>query len=568
MSPDLEALPAAKATRERRGIALVWVIPLVALAIGVWLVVENLVERGPAVSILLDRAEGIEPGKTRIRFRDVTVGKVETVQFTRDLKRVRVGARLDKAFAGRLTTSTRFWVVRPRLEGARVSGLDTLLGGAYIAMDLGATGGDARHEFRALDEPPGILSDTPGALYTLDAERLGSLDVGSPVYFRGIQVGEVTAYRLRGDASAVEIDVFIHAPHARAVKRASHFWDVSGVAVTLDDRGIDLRLASVSALLSGGVAFDSPADAPTAEAGRHFHLFPDHAKSQEQPIRVGQPYVLYFQGSLRGLEPGAAVEYQGIRVGTVREVGFESSFDKRRVRAVTVIEIEPERVAPKNREMPREEQLRRTRIVMEELVRKGLRAQLKTGNLLTGKLFVDLAFFPEAPAAEVVHEGGRLILPTVPATLENLSRGLTRFIARIDHLPLESMGTHLEGALAGADRLVNAPELRGSIQGLEVLVRRGERLLHDLDPELVTLARTLTRTGRDAHALITGMRETVDQFTAAGVEVNRLLKGKGPVGRVVRRMLGELAATAHSLKLMLDYLERHPEALIKGKTRY
>jgi len=558
--------------------SIVWLLPLVAALTGAWMVYRNYVGQGPLITVGFANAEGIAANKTQVRYRDVEVGLVEDVRFSDDLARVVVRVRLDREFEDRITESTRFWVVRPRIEGLRISGLETLISGAYITLDLGR-GGAPKTRFKGLEEPRSILSDTPGTFFTLQASGLGSLAVGSPVYFRQITVGEVVKYRLAEDHSRVEIDIFVRAPHDAYVCENSLFWNVSGVDLDLSARGLRVELESLAALLAGGVAFDTPlaeAAGPRASAGAVFALFRNRDAGREGPITVAQPYVLNFEETIRGLEPGAPVEFRGLRVGTVTGIGFDGRAESGPVRTPVTIAIEPERAhltddmreASGFGQLDGEEKKRRVRRLIERTVAAGLRARLQTGNLLTGQMFVELDFVPNAAVAVVDYSGPIPELPTAPGTFGSLTRGLSRLLAKLGNLPLEEIGQHLAATAGGLDHLVNREEVGRVVTELDRGLLQLNRVLGILASDTGPMLHSVAEAGRYMSGLITATGQVVKRAETTLGTLERSLSDNGPLGRELIKALEELAVAARSIRTMADYLERHPEALIRGKANY
>ena len=527
-TPTNDALPEA-VLDDRRRISLVWLIPLVAVLAAAWLGYRAYTQQGPLVTITFQTADGLEAGKTRVRFKDVDVGVVEAIELSEDLSRVRVQARLAAHVSDYLNESTRFWVVRPRLSGGQVSGLGTLVGGSYIAVDLGRDGA-SRRAFTGLEMPPIVTATDPGKTFALRADSLGSLAIGSPVQYRGIEVGRVTGYELR-EPHGVDIQVFVHAPHDAKVRRSTRFWNASGVQLALDASGIRVETESLATMLLGGVAFGNlpgaPADEPVAE-GAEFRLFADQRAALERRYARKQSWQLAFAGSVRGLLPGAPVEFRGIRIGEVVDVRLELDPTNLATRIPVTIEIEPERLGVGDLASGDRTQADVDRAVWDRLVADGLRAQLKTGNLLTGALYVDLDFYPEEPARQIAWGDEVPALPTVLTPLDEL-RGL---LTRLARLPLDRMGTDLSQSLAA---------LRDTMDSTNTLLKR-------LDRETASeLTQTLAQTRR----------------TLASAE--KVLAPNSPLQAEAYRTLQELASAARSFRIMADYLERHPEALIRGK---
>jgi len=526
-APADENLPEALVD-DRRRISLVWLIPLVALLSAAWLGYRTYQQQGPLVTISFQTAESLEAGKTRVRFKDVDVGVVEAIELTPDLSRVRVRARLNANVAGFLNDKTRFWVVRPRLSRGQVSGLETLVGGSYIAVDL-TTQGAPQRLFEGLETPPIVAATEPGKMFTLHAQALGSLAEGSPVQYLGIEVGRVVGYSLR-DEGGVDIKVFVEAPHDAKVGVNTRFWSVSGFGLSLDASGIQLSADSLASILLGGVAFGSPPEDGAGEpaaVGAEYRLFADERAAMERRFNRQEVWQLAFAGSVRGLVPGAPVEFRGIRIGEVLDLRLGLDIENLKAHIPVRIAIEPERLGIAAAEIAAGDMASR-RALWDQLVRNGLRAQLKTGNLLSGALYVDLDFYPEEPSQLIAWDREIPELPTVPTPLDEL-RGL---LTRLARLPLDRMGEDLGQSLAA---------LRETMDATNALLKR-------LDRETASeLTKTLAQT----------------RTTLASVE--RVLAPNSPLQAEAQRVLSELGSAARSLRIMADYLERHPEALFRGK---
>ncbi|MGD2118672.1 MAG: MlaD family protein [Chromatiales bacterium] len=543
---DFDAIPEAVIEGKRRGINVVWLLPIIALLAGAWLVYKTLSEQGPQITIRFATAEGIEEGKTQIKLKDVRVGTVDSLSFSRDLSEVLVSVTMTAGIEDYLTDKTRFWVVRPRIGAGQVSGLGTLISGAYIAMDPDDSG-ESASEFTGLDKPPVITTDRKGSSYRLKAEKAGSLAVGAPVTFRQIGVGEVTEYHLSDDHESVEIGIFIEAPHDRFVREGSNFWNASGVNLSLDASGINLQLESLVSLLGGGIAFETPSektDSPQAQEGHEFVLYTDHAASLEQPITRFITFALTFSDTVRGLEVGAPVEFRGIRIGTVKAIELGSDPDATETLVpVVLIDIEPQRMlAYRTLQGSTEAQQDRERLRLQPLegIRKqveqhGLRARLQSGNLLTGKLFVDLAFFPNAPAARLTQNGKYPDIPTMPGSLEGILASVQQLLNKLDK-------ADLEGTLTNLNRLMESTS-----KFMVVLEKDAPQLFAEVDATL-----------KDA-------RQMLQHASATLQGIDHAVSTDGQIGNQLQQALEEVAAAARSIRVMAEYLERHPEALLKGK---
>ncbi|MCG6966872.1 MAG: MlaD family protein [Chromatiaceae bacterium] len=514
---------------ERRRVSLVWLIPLVALVSAIWLGYRAYEQQGPLVSISFRTAEGLEAGKTRVRFKDVDVGVVEAIELTPDLGKVQVRVRLAANVGHFLNDQARFWVVRPRLSGGRVSGLETLLGGTYIGADF-ALDGVERRVFEGLETPPIVTATQPGKVFTLHAASLGSLSEGSPVRFRGIEVGRVVGYALR-EQGGLDVQVFVDAPHDAQVGVNTRFWNVSGVGLTLDASGIRLNSDSLASILLGGIAFGTPDGTGPGEPaveGAGFQLFASEDLAMERRFLQREMWQLAFTGSVRGLLPGAPVELRGIRIGDVRDVQLRLDMNDLETQIPVTIAIEPGRLGIAPAVGAQDGAQSANRALWDRLVANGLRAQIKTANLLTGALYVDLDFYPDDAPREIVWDEGLPRLPTVPTALDEL-RGL---LTRLARLPLDRMGDDLGKSLAA---------LHQTMESTNALLQR-------LDRETVSeLSKTLEQT----------------RVTLVGLE--KVLAPNSPLQAEASRVLRELGAAARSFRIMADYLERHPEALIRGK---
>jgi paraquat-inducible protein B len=502
-------------TRSRPSI--IWVIPVVAALVGGFVAWRAISERGPAITIRFANAEGLEAGKTKVKYKDVEVGLVEEIDLTDDLDGVQVHARMAKAFAPHLTEQTRFWVVKARVAGGQVSGLGTIFSGAYIGVDPVRGGAQAR-EFQGLEVPPVVTSDEPGRQFVLRSYHAGSFAVGTPVFYRKIQVGEVVSSDLDPSGEFVTVRTFVHAPHDTRVRSRTRFWNASGFDVSMSAEGVRVDTESVASILIGGIAFDTPEDGSGEPAAPEtvFPLFESREASEKPVFTRIVTWLLYFDQSVRGLAPGSPVEFRGIRVGQVRDVRLEIE-GAERIRIPVLVEVEPERLG----EVP--EAQRRT--ALERMVAEGMRAQLKSGNLLTGQLVVALDMHPNAPPAQIVWQEPYPEFPTIPAPLEEITNSLTHFAQRLEKVPLEGIGE----------------DLRESLAAMAELTRQ---INQDVVPRLNAALASADRTLASANTLV-------------GID--------SPVNQELRRALVELTETTRALGLAADQIEREPESLIRGR---
>ena len=377
----------AEAVVEKRSRpSAVWLIPVVAVLIGAFLVYRTFADKGPTITISFKAAAGLEAGKTKIRYKDVEIGLVKSIRLTDDFSGVIVTAELVKNAAAYLTENTRFWVVRAQVSAGRVTGLGTLFSGAYIGMEP-STEGKIQRDFVGLEIQPVVTSDDPGRHFLLRSSAGGSFEVGSPVYFRNIQVGEVISSRLPDSGDEVMVQIFVRAPHDKRVRTDTRFWNASGLDLSLDAGGIRVDTASLTSLLIGGISFETP---PSFREGGEpaedhvFQLYPDRKDAFSEVYTIKRRFRLTFEQSVEGLLAGAPVLFHGIQIGEVLDVKLE--FDRQFMKFVVpvLIELEPERVSD------REQTLVDPGDTVKTLVGAGLRARLKSGNLLTGAKQIEL----------------------------------------------------------------------------------------------------------------------------------------------------------------------------------
>ncbi|MCA9471248.1 MAG: MlaD family protein [Nitrospirales bacterium] len=524
---DLAGLPEAVVER-RTKFPLVWLIPLIAAIIGIWLAYKTITAMGPTITISFKNGEGLEAGKTKVKYNAVEVGLVETVEISEDLSRVIVTAKMTKGSKSHLREKTRFWVVRPRIGLAGVSGLQTLISGPYIGVDPGP--GALSMNFVGLETPPGVTAFEEGRQFRLQSPTLGFLKVGTPVYFRDIEVGRILSHELADDSQSVFLNIFVHAPHHLRVRSTSRFWKTSGFEVSLGAKGLDVKLDSVASFIAGGVAFDTPVTAAggatPSQEGTVFELYESFDSIGESVYTQKVPYLLHFDGSVRGLATGAPVEFRGIKVGSVTDIAVVIDEKALDVSIPVAIEIEPQRVSTTLHEARRNDYQ-----TISLLVKRGLRAQLQTASLLTGQLFVQLEFFEDLPKKKLIMTGKYPEIPTVPSTMDQLQNTVNDVLADVKTLPLDKIADEVLSTMKGVNRFANSPELLTSVRQLTATLHDVRRLTRDMDRAIVDAA------DPDAPTMVN-----------------------------LANMLEELSDAARSIRVFAEYLERHPEALVRGKS--
>jgi paraquat-inducible protein B len=475
--------------KKRTHLSLVWIIPIVAAVAGVWVAVTKIMSEGPKITIVFQTAEGLEANKTKIRYDGLDVGTLTTIRLADDHHHVVATARMDPKAKDFLVKDTKFWVVRPQISGLNITGLSTLISGNYIGVELGQSR-ESERNYVALETPPMVAGDTPGRFFMLKTPELGSLDRGTPIYFRQLQAGQVVSYELDKNGLGMNVRIFVQAPYDQYVNANTRFWQASGINVSLSATGLRVQTESLMSILAGGIAFETPAtDSPLSPAGADFvfTLFRDRDGAFRPPASDPQTYLLVFkQSSVRGLAPGAPVEIGGVTIGEVTEVRPQFDMQTLEFSVPVTVSVDPQRFGVRFLNLPgNEDAVTRHKRVMDILVSHGLRAQLKTGSLISGSLYVAVDFVPDAPPASLDWSQDPVQLPTVPGKVEAIESSVADLLKNLNQ------------TVTNANKLIEPNSV--------------------LDTELINL-------------------------------------------------LNEGGDAARSVRVLADYLERHPEALIRGKT--
>jgi paraquat-inducible protein B len=529
------AVPQARAlSRRRTRLSLVWFIPIVAALVGAWVAVTRIESEGPKISLVFQSAEGLEAGKTTIKYRGVDIGTISSIQLSPDHRQVLAMAQMMPKSENFLVDDTQFWVVRPRISGANVSGLGTLISGAYIAIEIGNST-RAKRDFVALETPPVVTGDVPGRFFVLKTSNLGSLDYGTPVFFRRLQVGEVAAYALDKDGQFFTVKIFVKAPYDQYVAANTRFWQASGIDMQLSASGLSIQTQSLLSILIGGIAFETPASGPVlpaAEENSVFPLYVNRAQAYEPPPRNPQLFELIFNESVRGLEPGAPVEMGGIKVGQVMDIRAQVDAKTFKFSAPVTIEMDPQRLGVKLVGLRQGADLSAMRRkIIDSMVAHGVRAQLQTGSLLTGAVFIAFGVFPGAHPAYVDWSQNPPQLPTTPGQLAAVEASVGNIIKKLDKMPLQQIGDNLNQSLA------------------------------NLDLTLVSARGTLHTANTTLNSASTAFNHASTALNSA----NSLVEPNSAQIEEVDQTLQEVSRAARSLRVLADYLEQHPEALIRGK---
>jgi paraquat-inducible protein B len=527
--PSEEELPTPVIQNRRWIPRLVWVVPIAAAVIGISLLIRNWENAGPRITISFLSGEGVQVGKTLVKYRDVTVGHVSAVVLSKDQQTVLVSADLSKDAASLLTADAQFWIVRPRIGVGSVSGLGTLISGMYIGMKTG-TAALRERQFVGLENPPALSHGPRGRELQLHAARAGSLGIGAPVYFRQFQVGRVIDENLLGDGST-RVTVFVEAPYDAFVKPVTRFWNASGVDVRIGADGLDVQTESLAAVLAGGLAFDDgPTEVLPTAVGipGDFTLYKNETEAMAPPD--GDPHYvrMRFSQALRGLDVGAPVEFVGVNIGSVVAVDLGYDFQNKSFPVIVTAKLYPRRMGQAYEVMAAQgktESVETLAAFVGTLVNRGLRAQPRSASLLTGKLYIALDFLPASPRAAFDASIRPLELPTVSGTFQELEAGVARIVKKVNDLPLEQIAADLHTDLTD---------------------------LHE------TLSELHTRTLPNAEDTLSALHRTLDS-------ADRTLDVESPLQRSLTETLSDSRSTLQAVRELADYLDRHPDALLRGR---
>ena len=524
-----DELPTPRVMRRRWLPSLIWILPVTAVVIGASLVVNAWRTAGPRVTISFETAQGLEVGKTQVKYRNVNIGHVTSIALSADHNRVLVSADLLRSANDLLTADARFWVVRPRIGIGWASGLDTLISGSYIAFEAGEAKARER-KFVGLENPPPATHGLLGKSVVLHAKDVGSLALDAPVYFRRFEVGHVIDRTLEPGGQGARVVVFIDAPYDRLVTRATRFWNASGIDLTLGADGLKVRTQSLASVLAGGIAFET---APMAQdigpvpSGAEFTLFNDQAAAMAPPDGEARYVSMRFSQSLRGLSVGAPVDFIGVNIGQVFSLDLDYDAKHKSFPLVVTALVYPRRMGRAYEVLEQsgatsEDKMAR---LVGQLVARGLRAQPRTGNLLTGQLYIALDFIPGSRPARFDVNARPLEIPTVSGSVQELQQKLVSIVDKIDRIPIAQIGGHLDEDLVALDGALG--ELRTDV------LPAGGAAFNSVHTTLGTVDHALAD---DAP-----WRDNIDQT------------------------LVEARSTLRSVRSLADYLDRHPEALLRGR---
>ncbi|MFI4999094.1 MAG: intermembrane transport protein PqiB [Reyranellales bacterium] len=549
-------VPTAGAHRRRR-IPLVWIVPLLTALIAGWLAWDTYSKRGPTITITFDSAAGLQAGQSQLKFKDVTMGTVKTIVVTDDFSKVLVTVETTREAESLLSEKTIFWIVKPQLFAGNISGLDTLLSGSYIGMLPSTEKAKAQRHFVGSPDPPILTTAVPGTTFRLETRKLGAISLGSPIFYRGLDVGTVLGWDLGNMARRVTLHAFVRAPFDKYVHDDSLFWNASGISVKLGANGVQVQMESFKALLLGGIAFETrpTTKAPAAAAD---HSFPLYA-NQDAAVSAGFGRLLRmvsnFSGSVAGLAEGAEVTLHGLKIGEVTEVGLVFDRKTDRILAPVHYHIAVDRIggAEAVEGVP-------IGTVAAEMVKRGFRATLQAPSLITGQKIVAIEMMPDAPPAELERDGDRFVMPSVETGgFDSITRSANELLSKINRIDFVAIGSSIASLTKGLDDTVNGPQVKKSLAALEATMADVQDVAHKLDAGATPALARLPD-------IATDLQETLAKANRLVGSINSAYGNDSKFSRDLDRLLPQLNETARSFRALADLLSRHPEALIKGRT--
>ncbi len=552
LDQDDDDLPLAKGGHQRR-FSLIWLVPIIALGVAAFLGWRTLSDQGPYITIDFDTGDGLEAGQTQVKHKDVTLGQVDSVTLSEDLRTVIVGVRMNAEAEDYLGPETQFWVERPRIGPSGVSGLGTLVSGAYVAFN--PKPGELTTKFDGLEQPPVLQSSDPGTEYLLTTKKLQSISAGSPIFYRGIQVGEVLGYELKDEEDDILIHAFVRDPHDKLVHVGTRFWNASGIALTTDGGDFRLQIESLQAVLAGGVAFETGEvgkTTPVAEKNERFRLYPNQEAANEAGFSRRRRFLLYFPDSVRGLERNAPVVLRGMKIGEVVSVRLEFDASTNQVLVPVIIEIEADRFKIVGGQI--DEIAAVPYEIADALVQRGLRAQLQLSNIITGSMMVALEFFPDEPRQSLGKGSRYPIIPTKPTALTEVTRSITEILNNVARLPLNALVEDVRNTVEAYGALARSPEIQDTLK--------------QLDSAMASAKKLLNTTSRDIGPVMTAARSFLNN---GAVALDRLaktlttLEPNSPLQRDLRQSMVELRDALRAVRVLAEFLEAQPGALIRGK---
>ncbi len=541
--------------RRGRRFSWFWFLPLIIAVLGLWLVKRHFDDVGEVVRVSFSSAEGLSVGKTEVRCRAVIIGELENITLTDDLE-VELDLRIKPKHLHLLREGSQFWVVKPRISAGSISGLGTVFSGAYIELDPG-TGDQGKREYVGLDVPPPTPNSVPGLRLELVTENPGIVDVGTGVYFENNLVGKIESRVFDPEHGEVVLGAFIEEKYQNLVNTNTFFWGVSGLQLRIGADGVNVDFPSLDSLLRGQVAFglmEGELEGEPISDGFVYRLFSNLAEAEANGVESEGEFLLLFEQSVRGLTVGSAVEFRGLKVGRVSEISYglvEEGSDE-----LTPVLIQLNKRLLEKYFPP--ELLDEGGKGIEKALKKGLRASLKSGNLLTGQMFVDMDYYPEEGASEIAVLDNYLLLPTVETGLGQLEERVNQVVEKINNVPIESLVTQLEATTLAAQNTLHI--MNDKLQSTGPIFAESQATLKEMKESLASLNKVLS--SESTQAIPNDVRITLAQIN----ETLKPLSNDGAVYGDLRRTMDELRSATRSIERLTDTIGDKPNSLLFGKS--
>ncbi len=549
---NLENIPEAKVVKNKFSFSIVWIIPIIALAIAIYIGYQSWQNRGEIVEIEFINGSGLEIGKTKVKYKDVEVGKVIGISLAKNLQKVKVRVAIDREIAKELHGDSNFWVVRPRVTTRTVSGIGTLLSGAYISLSVGS---DKKNSLKkniiGLDEPPTLSGLDNGHKFSLEAERLGSTDIGTPIFYRGMAVGEVVSYKLL-DNQKMSIQIFIKSPYDYLIDNRTSFWNLNGLDIRFGSNGVEAHLESFLSFMQGGIAFEnlSGQGEKLVEKDNQNIVFKLYQNKDSitkiEPINKLN-YIMLFSNGVSGLQEGANLKHKGLIVGTVKKIEPRFNHDKFSVEIPVLVEIWSERFAIQNDENS-------TKIIEQMIIKKGLRGKLKTANLLTGQMEIDLTFIKNRENISLKKDGNYLIFPTVETDIEQLLQRVDSVMAKLENAPLNEMIEELHKTTKNISKIIDINDKNSMISQTNEAIKNLNKILVNFE----NIPKDIKYTLEQSEITLQKLNKTLE----AG---EKNLKDDSILQHDIRNLLQEVTRAATAIEGVADTLQRKPNSIIFGK---
>lgn len=505
---------------------LVWLLPIVAAIIAGYLGYRAIMERGPLLTLTFDNASGLQVGQTQLKYKAVALGTVEGIDLSQDNQHVIVKVRMDNIGERFLTSHARFWVVRPRMTLSDISSFETIVSGAYITVDPGLPGGHDQDNFIGLEQPPGVRSDEPGRTFTLTVYKLGAISTGSPVFYRGVVVGEVLGYDIGNGIGPIKVNIFVRAPFDNLVRPDSRFWNSSGVSFSIQGGVLQLQMESLQAIALGAVTFgmspESQSETPSPDNAT-FHLYASQQQAEAAGYKDQVQIVTYAHDNISGLTPGSPVTVLGIEVGDVTSVNLELDTKTGKSRVKICMQLQPRRIFASDTAVPPSQIL----AVFQKFVDNGMRAEISTANYVTAQKEIALVMEPKLQPVKVTIEDGAIVLPFKDSSLATILNNTAHITAQLDQIPFAQIGENLNKLIKTTNNTLGGQQTTSLVNQLTTTLKAADTSLQTLNQGF----------GQDSD-----------------------------LQRNLRQILGQTSSTLQALQALTIYLNQHPQALLFGRT--